>query len=306
MLAHGLGVSSLIFSIDTIETNLLEYLFASGFDVWLLDYRASIELSSSASQFSADDIATKDFPAAVAKVRELTGAVTIQVVAHCYGATTFSMALCAGLTGVRAAVCSQISTHIVPPVANRIRTGLHLPEFLDHLGVASLNAYVDTHADWLQRLYDRGLELYPVGDHCANPVCRRVTFIYAPLYRHDQLNRATHDALHEMFGVANVRALEGLALMTRKGHIVAADGSETYLPWLNRMAIPIAFIHGQENECFLPESTEITFNQLRELNGESLYSRSVIPRYGHIDCIFGRDAARDVYPKILEHLEATA
>jgi cholesterol oxidase len=109
-----------------------------------------------------------------------------------------------------------------------------------------------------------------------------------------------------MFGVANIRALEGLALMTRKGHIVAADGAETYLPRLNRMAIPIAFIHGQENECFLPESTEMTFNQLRQLNGESLYSRSVIPRYGHIDCIFGRDAARDVYPKILKHLEATA
>jgi len=30
------------------------------------------------------------------------------------------------------------------------------------------------------------------------------------------------------------------------------------------------------------------------------------PDYGHIDCIFGETAARDVYPLILEQLEDTA
>src|SRR5205085_4050053 len=43
MLAHGLGVSSRIFSMDTIDTNLTEYLVAAGYDVWLLDFRASVE-----------------------------------------------------------------------------------------------------------------------------------------------------------------------------------------------------------------------------------------------------------------------
>ena len=45
ILIHGLGVSSAIFSIDTIETNLLEYLFAKGYDAWLLDFRASIDFT---------------------------------------------------------------------------------------------------------------------------------------------------------------------------------------------------------------------------------------------------------------------
>ena len=44
ILSHGLGVSSLIFSLDTIDTNMLEYLYAHGYDVWLLDYRNSIAL----------------------------------------------------------------------------------------------------------------------------------------------------------------------------------------------------------------------------------------------------------------------
>jgi cholesterol oxidase len=44
---------------------------------------------------------------------------------------------------------------------------------------------------------------------------------------------------------------------------------------------------------------------LRAANGLELYSRHVIPGYGHIDCIFGEDAAEDVYPLILRHLEET-
>ena len=305
VLAHGLGVSSLIFAIDTVDTNLVEYLFEHEFDVWLLDFRASIDLPAAASQFTADDVATKDYPAAVDKVRELTGTGSVQVVAHCYGSTTFCMAMCAGLKGVRSAVCSQIATHIVAPTANRVRTGLHLPEFLDQLGVTSLNAYVDTHADWLNRLYDRTLGLYAVGEHCNNSVCRRITFMYAQLYRHEQLNEGTHNALHEMFGIANIHAFEGLAVMTRKGHIVAADAADVYLPNLECMAIPIAFLHAEKNECFLPRSTEVSYDLLRQTNGD-LYSRSVIPGYGHIDCIFGRNAAKDVYPLILKHLDATS
>ena len=308
MLLHGLGVSSLIFSLDTIETNLLEYLYAHGYDVWLLDYRASIDLPAAEMKSTADDVATKDYPAAVAKVRELTGANDIQVVAHCYGSTTFFMGLLAGLDGVRSAVSSQIATHIKAPGLTRLKSGLHLPSLLDAVGVDSLTAYVDRHTNWRERLYDAALRLYPLEEeeHCNSPVCHRISFMYALLYEHDQLNLATHNTLHETFGVANIDAFEHLALMTRRGHLVTADNQDIYLPHLDRLAIPIAFIHGAENECFLPESTEITYNLLREKNGRGLYSRHVIPNYGHIDCIFGQNAANDVYPFILHHLEKTA
>jgi len=35
LLMAGAGISSLIFSLDTIETNLLEFLFGHGYDVWM-------------------------------------------------------------------------------------------------------------------------------------------------------------------------------------------------------------------------------------------------------------------------------
>lgn len=305
ILSHGLGVSSKIFAIDTIETNLLEYLFEHGYDVWLLDYRASIDLPASAEQFTADDVATKDYPAAVNKVREVTGADSVDFVVHCFGSTTFFMAMLAGLQGVRSAVCSQIAVDIRVPPVTRVKSGVHLPELLSALGVESMTALADSDEGWLERLYDRTLSLYPfeAEERCDSATCHRITFIYAPLYEHDQLNEATHSALHEMFGIANMGALDHLAELVRKGHLVAADGAEAYVPHLDRLAIPITFIHGKENACFLPDSTQITYDLLSERNGAELYSREVIPDYGHIDCIFGKKASTDVFPVILKHLD---
>ena len=112
MLSHGLGVSSTIFRIDTIETNLVEFLYAAGYDVWCLDFRLSIDLPAANEQSTGDDVATKDYPAAVAKIRELTGADSIQAVVHCFGSTTFFMAMLAGLEGISSVVCSQIALHV--------------------------------------------------------------------------------------------------------------------------------------------------------------------------------------------------
>ena len=54
--------------------------FAAGFDLWLLDFRASIELPASQAQFTGDDIAAHDYPAAVATIQRLTGAESVQAV----------------------------------------------------------------------------------------------------------------------------------------------------------------------------------------------------------------------------------
>ncbi|WP_437602904.1 hypothetical protein [Sorangium sp. So ce590] len=58
-------------------------------------------------------------------------------------------------------------------------------------------------------------------------------------------------------------------------------------------------------QCFLPASTEKTGEALSARNGAGLYSRNVIPAYGYIDCIFGKTAATDVYPFMVEHLDRT-
>ncbi len=309
MLCHGLGVSSLIFSMDTIETNMLEYLYAEGYDVWLLDFRSSIALPKDAVlESSGDVIAENDFPAAIDVVRQATGKNQIDAVVHCYGSTTFFMSMLKGLQGVRSIFCSQIATHMKVPFMTGLKAGLHLPRVLDDLGFKSLTADVTPDEGWWAKVFDKALKFYPVdaGPDDTNPVSRRISFLYGQLYEIEQLNTATYDALHEMFGVAAIAAFEHLTKTIRKGHLVTFQDENTYLTdanWKN-LGIPITIIHGAKNQCWLPESTEITYKLLQQYNPGTRYVRHVIPAYGHIDCIFGKNASRDVYPYLLQHLKS--
>ena len=308
ILSHGLGVSSRIFSTDTIDTNLVEFLVAHGYDIWLLDYRASIALPASQQQSTGDEVATLDYPAAIATVQQLTGAKTVQMLVHCWGSTTFFMAMLAGQPNVRTIVCSQIANNVIAVPETRFKAGLHTPGLLEALGIKSMTAYVAANSDWKAKLFDDALRLNPVAfrELCTNPVCHRITFLYSLLYEHAQLNTATHDAMHELFGIANIASLEHLALLVREQHLVSAAGKEVYMEHLDRLKLPICFIHGALNDCYLPVSTELTYNALCAAFGPELYERHVIPGYGHIDCIFGKSAAQDVYPYMLAHLEKTA
>ncbi|MDE2660842.1 MAG: GMC family oxidoreductase N-terminal domain-containing protein [Acidobacteriota bacterium] len=310
VLTHGLGVSSLIFSIDTVATNLLEYLFEAGYDCWLLDYRSSIDLPHSGEPHTADDIARHDYPAAIATVREVTKADGVQIVAHCFGATTFTMAMLSGLQGVRSAVISQIGPHVfVPWFPQRLLAHLRIPWFFGLLRLRAVDVTArERDPRWLRALDRLLYRLLPLSgrESADNATSNRITALYGPLYERDQLNGATFDeALPEMFGEANVAALAQLALIARRKHIVDAEGRNRYLPGIEGLNIPIAFIHGAENRCFLPRSTGKTVRLLRRRFDPAQYARHVIPKYGHIDCIFGKDAVRDVYPLIRAHLDAT-
>jgi len=311
MFSHGLGVSSKIFSIDTIETNLLEYMVAAGYDCWLLDFRASTDLPHAHERWTADDVATIDYPAAVDLVRQKTGRPTVQMMAHCFGSTTFFMAMLAGLNGVRSAVCSQIATDVlIPWWPQRVLAHLRTPSLLDVMGVDVVNARATQTDSLAMKALDRLIRVvipFQREERTRNATSNRITALYGPLYEIAQLNDMTmRSGLPEMFGVANIDAFKQLGRIARQKIIVNKDGDDVYLPNIERLAIPIHFIHGAENACFTPESTKMAYERLCKANGAHLYGRSVIPGYGHIDCIFGKRAAHDVYHHIRAHFDATA
>lgn len=308
MLVHCIGVSSRMYALDTIPTNLLEYLYAAGFDVWLLDMRLSIDLDAQSRQSSFDEIAQYDYPAAVQLVLAVSGARSVQVVAHGIGAQTFSMAMLSGLQGVRSAVCSQVAIHPIPAPLNRLKSYMGMPTLMGWLGVKALHAVPQPHGGWRERMFALGTRLQPIApaERCDSATCRRISAMYGPLYRHARLDGETHATLPEQFGQANLRAFRHLIRNLRAGHVVREDGTDSYLPRLELMAIPILFVHGADNDCLVPESTAASRDALAERNGSALYWREVIPGYGHVDCIIGEHADRDVYPYILRHLEETA
>ena len=243
ILSPGFGVSTMSFSTDTIDTNLPEFLYAYGYDIWMLDYRASPDLPSSANLFSLDDIAQRDYPAAVARVRGETGAETVQVIAHCVGSMTFLMAMLSGLEGVRSAICSQLGLFPKTSTVNEIKTGLRMGHFLAALGETSVDMNLPLN-DWRNKLAEAVALMDPREELCQSSVCHQVRMIIGESYAHDQLNAATHGALHEMFGLTNLKTFNHIAMTIRKEQVVDVDGNDIYLPEIERLKIPISFIQG--------------------------------------------------------------
>jgi cholesterol oxidase len=306
LLVPGMGTTTLAFMLDTLDVNLAEFLCAAGYDVWLFDYRASPALPAVRQQCTLDDIALLDYPAAIRETQRVTGAESVQVIGHCVGSMTILMSLAAGKAEhVRSAICSQSTLFFETTFMPRLKSRLHLGALLPALGFHLVNARYDETARWTDRLYEVLLRLYPAyqGQQCDSPVCRRIRFIYGETFTHDALNHDTHRLIGEMFGEANLTLLNHLSAVIRKGHVIDAEGREAYLPHLDRVATPIAFVQGARNKIFLPDGSQKTYEALAHRNGAALYERQVFPGYAHMDLFIGKNAHRDVYPYFLEQLE---
>jgi choline dehydrogenase-like flavoprotein len=302
VLAPGYGNSARAFALDTVETNFVEFLGAHGYDVWLLDYRASPALAAARTQFTVDDIATRDWPAAIAKVREETDADSVQALAHCVGGLSLFMALGAGLEGVRSAVFSALAGHPVPTPANRLRARLRLASGFKAVGIGGLTTDYDRSSAF-DRAVDLVMRIPPFRGACDSPVCRRIAFLYGEVFDHSHLNAETHDELAGIFGTTNMTFFEHISLMIRAGRAVDRNGRDAYLAHLDRYRLPISFITGEHNRMFLPRSTELTYDLLRHAHGDELYTRHVVPGYAHLDCWLGDHGPRDVFPIALAELE---
>lgn len=304
LLGHGLGTSGSVFALDTIDTNLVEFLALQGYDVWVLDWRGSIDLPTCRGEFTLDDIARNDWPVAVEAVRTATHAPGVQVVADGVGSLALFAALLSGLEGVSSAVALQAATHVSVPKQGWIKRSLRGAAD----GRRGRDGSDESRFEAEKRRLDSLLKLQPLQreERCTSPVCQRASVLYGLQYEHDQLNTATHDIVHEFLGLSSETLSDHVRLIARGGNLVAADGTDVYLPNLDRLSLPITFIHGAESEVFRPEGTEKTYELLRERLGKERYAYHPIPNYGHLDCLIGKNAVTDVYPLILNHLEGTA
>jgi cholesterol oxidase len=303
LLATGFGMSSHSFLTSTIDQNLTEFLAAQGYDIWLFDYRAGIDLPSARTEFTIDDIARTDWHLAVAKVQEETGRENVQAFGHCVGSGSLLMALATGLPGVRAAVCAQFPLHPTTSVFNRAKARLHLGDlFLDARirGVSPDNrlALADEALDVALRTLPM-----PEQERCGQAVCRWINGVYGMTHRHAQLNDATHEALNEMFGFGNSESLDQLLHMLGAGRALTNTGGDDYLSHPELLADKsILLLQGRENYIFHPAGTRRTLHWLVEHNPQGDYERVVLPGYAHLDAIVGARAAVDVFPVITNFL----
>lgn len=304
VLSHGMGSNPGLFTLDTIEPNLVEYLVAHGYDVWLQEWRGSTWLPVSSEQFNGDEVARFDFPAAEKVVREETGRHDVHWLCHCVAGISVSMAALAGTITPASIAVSQVAAHPIGPTLTELKARLHAAAVIRRFGVKLMTTDSYDVESFGARLFDFLLRFYPVPkiEQCDSAVCRRLAFIYGIAFHHPSLNEATHEAIHELFGVTDLTMMNHLANCAAAERVIANDGADIYLPHLDRLQLPFTFLHGAMNLVWVPESTERTYDLLVKEFGPKNYTRYLFADHGHGDCMVGAGAFRDVYPRVLEHL----
>lgn len=308
LLVHGAGVRANIFCAP-VETTFVDYLVENGYDVWLENWRASIDLPP--CRWTLDEAALYDHPEAVRTVLRETGARTMKAVIHCQGSTSFAMSAVAGLLpGVETIVANAVSLHPIVPSWSRFKLNVFVPlmgmvtEFLNpHWGVDAPGV--------VPKLVTLAINL--THHECRNPVCKAVSFTYGAgfpaLWRHENLNEATHDWLKEEFAAVPLTFFRQMARCVGHGSLMSVRGDprlpKDFTAQPPKTDARFAFFTGEKNLCFLPES-QVRSHAFLEGIRPGYHSLHRIPDYGHLDIFMGRNAVHDVYPKLLSALNGTA
>jgi hypothetical protein len=304
LLVHGAGVRANIFRAP-VQTSLVDYLVARGYDVWLENWRASIDLPH--NEWTLDQAAVFDHPQAVKKVLAETGARTLPAVIHCQGSTSFMMSAVAGLLPqVTPILSNAVSLHPVVPRLSALKLKLAIPL------VARLTPYLD--CQWgihSPTLIARAITAFVRLTHheCDNLVCRYASFTYGTgfptLWRHENLNAETHDWVKHEFAHVPLTFFRQIQRSVARGHLVSVSG----LPELPEDMVSrppqtdarFVFFTGDRNVCFLPESQQRTYDFF-DRHRRNVHSLHVLAGYGHLDVFMGQNAAQEVFPLMAAEL----
>jgi hypothetical protein len=145
---------------------------------------------------------------------------------------------------------------------------------------------------------------------CDNAVCKLASYTYGSgkptLWRHENLNAATHDWLTDEFADVPLTFFRQMRRCVDAGRLLSVEGRPELPADLTaqppRTDARFAFLAGDRNVCFLPVSQRRTFEWF-DRRAPGRHSMHVLPRYGHLDVFMGKDAARDIFPTIIDELQ---
>ena len=305
IVVHGAGVRANLF-LPPVDETFVHALIDADYDVWLLNWRASIDLPP--NEWTLDDAAVHDHPAAVRTVLDRTGAKTLKAVIHCQGSTSFMISAVAGLLPeVTTIVSNAVALHpLVPRLSwfkSRYATST-VGRFVKYLnpqwGLSAPRGW-PTVIDWWVR---------STHHECNNPVCKHSSFAYGAgfptLWRHENLDDATHEWLKGEFAHVPMTFFREMARSIDARHLVPTGKYPDVLPasfvgQAPKTQARFVFLGGEFNDCFVPESQARTFDFF-ERYAPGRHAFYELAGYGHLDVFIGKNAARDTFPLIIDEL----
>ena len=304
IVVHGAGVRAGIFT-PPVEESFVDALTRAGHDVWLLNWRASIDLPP--NEWTLDRAAVFDYPAAVREVMRRTGAKTVKAVVHCQGSTSFMMSIVAGLLpDVSTVISNAVALHtIVTPLA-ALKSRLAVPTIGGFIRYLNPQWAISAPSGW-PTLID--LWVRATHHECRNPVCKHSSFTFGAgfptLWRHENLNDRIHEWIKAEFAAVPMTFFRQMASCLKAGHLVSTGEYEqlprSFVADAPKTEARFVFLGGELNQCFLPESQSRTFDFFdRHFPGRHAFYE--LAGYGHLDVFIGKDAARDTFPLILDEL----
>lgn len=305
LLVHGAGVRSHIFE-PPRPGNIDVALAKAGFDVWNLDWRASIDQPP--NEWTLDNAAVYDYPAAVKTILERTGRSTLKALVHCQGSTSFMISLVAGLLPeVTTVVSNAVSLHPVVPALARLKALYAVPSLGRFLPYLNPQWGISAPSGW-----PRAFDFYvrATRHECTNPVCKWSSFTFgsgAPtLWKHENLTSDVHEWLKGEFAHVPMTFFRQMSKSIAAGHLVSTGQFNHVLPasvveQAPRTDARIVLLAGQFNACFLPASQARSYDFLdRYAPGRHGYYE--LAGYGHLDVFIGKDAPNAVFPLIIDEL----
>ncbi|HYK32580.1 MAG TPA: alpha/beta hydrolase [Streptosporangiaceae bacterium] len=315
LLVHGLTSSSDLFIMPE-HRNLVSYLLDDGFtDVWALDFRMSSRFpyDCETHRYTLDDIADYDYPAALRELRRHIGNRRVHVVAHCLGSLSFMMSLFAGrLPDITSVTCNSVA--LTPRVStwSRLKLGYGPPLFEYLLGVSFLDPRF-ARGPRLTRDWALGRLVSMAHRECGVSECHMLSFMWGSghpaMYEHDNLLPVTHERMADLCSSCGTNYYRHVAKMVGAGHAVKCDPRDRhhgdlpddYLANAAEVTTAILLLTGDHNRVFT--DSNIVCHQTLSKVMPGPCELEILPGYGHLDPIVGKDAHVDVFPRISQFLK---
>lgn len=304
LLVHGAGVRANIFD-PPLETNIIDMLADEGYDIWLENWRGSIDLEP--NPWNLDQVAINDHPAAVKKIVEITGVQEIKAIIHCQGSTSFMISAVLGLVPeVKTIISNAVSLHPVVTKYAEFKLDYFVP-FVQLL-FPYLNPAWGLNAPDLK---SKVLRFIVSATHWEKDtlVGKFVSFTYGSgfpaLWLLENLDEKTMEWIQHEFAEVPLTFFNHIKKCVHAGVLTPLHTKDkhtiTYLDKPPKTDARIVLFGGEQNLCFLPDSQRETFKYLESIN-PGFHKLYILDKYSHLDVFLGKNSHTDVFPIMIEEL----